>query len=250
MNYVAELNAFHDWLETNSLSTNAICLWFALVRINNKCFWQTNFTVSLSRLSDNTGGLSSDSIQRARNELQQKGLIKWKKRGGNNSAEYTIIPLVTLTEQQSQQQGQQQSQRQGQQQSQYINKLNVKENETKPPPLPVSPTEGRYYGGGGGDGGELDENPDGLPLTDYLFEVECSARSAGLPTAPMQLAIAESLCREFGGENVLKAIPIAAEGAAQTWAYVKGILKKARTDGGFDVKKQSSGQSVDPIKWF
>jgi len=98
MNYIKELNAFYDWLETNSLSTSAIALWHALMHICNKCGWAEEFGVAISTLSVKTG-LSRRGVQNARNELQQKGRIKWRSRGGNKSAVYTIIPLTEEREQ-------------------------------------------------------------------------------------------------------------------------------------------------------
>jgi len=92
MNYIKQINAFYDWLETNSLSLSAIALWHALMHICNKTGWATEFAVATSVLSIKTG-LSDRAIRNARNELKQKGRIDWKPRKGNQSAIYTIIPF-------------------------------------------------------------------------------------------------------------------------------------------------------------
>ena len=92
MNYIAEINSFYDWLETNSLSTSAIVLWHALMHINNKSRWIKEFGVASSVLCVKTG-LSERTIRNARNELKQKGRIEWKTRGGNKAAIYQLIPL-------------------------------------------------------------------------------------------------------------------------------------------------------------
>ena len=97
MNYMREINAFYDWLETNTLSANAVLTWYALMHTNNKCFWKNEFTVATSVLSHKTGGVSRRSIELARNELQQKGLIEWRKRAGNQSAVYTINQFARIT---------------------------------------------------------------------------------------------------------------------------------------------------------
>lgn len=93
MNYIKELNAFYDWLETNSLSTSAIALWHALMHINNKAGWAEEFGVAASVLCVKTG-LADRTIRNARNELKQKGRIDWSSRKGNQSAMYKIISLV------------------------------------------------------------------------------------------------------------------------------------------------------------
>ncbi|MBM7582976.1 DnaD/phage-associated family protein [Caldicoprobacter guelmensis] len=92
MNYIKQINAFYDWLETNSLSLSAIALWHALMHICNKTGWATEFAVATSVLSIKTG-LSDRAIRNARNELKQKGRIDWRPRKGNQSAIYTIIPF-------------------------------------------------------------------------------------------------------------------------------------------------------------
>jgi len=93
MNYIREINAFYDWLETNELSTSSISLWYALIHINNKTGWKNEFTVALSVLSIKSG-LSPRSVTDARKELTEKGRIKWESRNGNQAAQYTVNSLV------------------------------------------------------------------------------------------------------------------------------------------------------------
>lgn len=92
MNYIREINAFYDWLETNELSTSAISLWYALMHINNKTGWKNEFTVALSVLSIKSG-LSSRAVTNARKELTEKGRIKWESRNGNQAAKYHVNSL-------------------------------------------------------------------------------------------------------------------------------------------------------------
>lgn len=93
MNYIREINAFYDWLETNELSVSAISLWYALMHINNKTGWKNEFTVALSVLSIKSG-LSSRAVTNARKELTEKGRIKWESRNGNQAAQYSINSLM------------------------------------------------------------------------------------------------------------------------------------------------------------
>ena len=90
MNYIREINAFYDWLETNSISDSAIGLWHALMHINNKSGWVTEFAVALSTLETKTG-LKKDAIIRARLRLQQANRIDFKSRSGQLSAVYRIF---------------------------------------------------------------------------------------------------------------------------------------------------------------
>lgn len=76
MNYIAELNAFHDYLMANRLSTSEIALWHALMHINNSTMWKTEFTASNLILQQITG-LSRSSLADAKNKLKQRGLIEY-----------------------------------------------------------------------------------------------------------------------------------------------------------------------------
>jgi len=93
MNYIRQLNAFYDWLETNPLNHQCIVLWHALMHTNSKAGWQKEFTVAVITLELKTG-LNRRAIERARNKLEQLGLIRWRKRSGSQSAVYEMIPLT------------------------------------------------------------------------------------------------------------------------------------------------------------
>ena len=92
MNYIKEINAFYDWLETNTVSDSAIALWHALMHINNKAGWIPEFAVAISTLETKTG-LKKDAVIRARHRLQQLNRITFKSRSGQQSAIYKILPF-------------------------------------------------------------------------------------------------------------------------------------------------------------
>lgn len=93
LNYIREINAFYDWLETNALSDSAINLWHALMHINNKTGWLEEFSVALSTLQLKTG-LKKDAVILARKRLQEAGRITSKSRSGQQSAMYSIVPFT------------------------------------------------------------------------------------------------------------------------------------------------------------
>ena len=92
MNYIREINAFYDWLETNTISDSAISLWHALMHINNKTGWKNEFSVAMSVLESKTG-LKKDAIIRARKTLQKSNRISFKSRSGMQSAVYKMTPF-------------------------------------------------------------------------------------------------------------------------------------------------------------
>ena len=139
MNYISEVKAFYDRLELNPLTAPAIALWHALVSIANKSGWQQEFTVSVSILMLKSG-LNAQAIKRARNQLEQKGYITWRTRGGNQSAIYHLNSLVVQNDNKNVPQSEPQSEPQGVPQSEPqsvpINKQNkTKRNETYIPPI-------------------------------------------------------------------------------------------------------------------
>jgi hypothetical protein len=99
LNYIRQVNAFYDRLELNPLNPSEIALWHGLMRVNNKTAWSKTFTVASSTLCKYSGikdTSKSSTFYNARNGLQQKGLIRWRSRKGNQAAEYSIIDLSTL----------------------------------------------------------------------------------------------------------------------------------------------------------
>ena len=80
MNYLREMNAFVDWLETNPLDAMTQVLWFHLMAINNKCNWPEWFAVANLTLQAKLGA-DKKTIIKQRNVLVQKGLIAYKNQG-------------------------------------------------------------------------------------------------------------------------------------------------------------------------
>ncbi|WP_407272044.1 DnaD domain-containing protein [Radiobacillus sp. PE A8.2] len=92
MNYIKEINAFYNIIETNPLSASACTLWHTLMHISNRTGWKPTFTVAAAVLKLKSG-LKDSSFKRAREELQHKGFISFQSQGGNQAAVYQIISL-------------------------------------------------------------------------------------------------------------------------------------------------------------
>ncbi len=93
MNYIAELNAFHDYLLANQLSTSEIVLWHALMHINNSTMWKNEFTASNLMLQQLTG-LSISGLAVAKNKLKQRGLIDYIIRKGRQAGKFRVKSLL------------------------------------------------------------------------------------------------------------------------------------------------------------
>ncbi len=117
MNYLYEILAFYDLLQSNKLSTGQIALWHALMHINNKARWAEWFTAPNLTLELLTG-LSRQAIIKNRNALKQIGLIDFK----SNGTKATSYKMTTMSN--SVQDSVQNSVQDSVQNSSTLNKLN------------------------------------------------------------------------------------------------------------------------------
>jgi len=78
--YLDLINLFWDSATINPLSTGQVSLYFALLHVCNRSYWTEWFSVPNQVLSILTG-LSRAGIQKARNELKQRGFIEFKEQG-------------------------------------------------------------------------------------------------------------------------------------------------------------------------
>ncbi len=92
VNYISEINAFHDWLEDHNLSASAILLWYSLMHFCNMTGWRESFNLSMSQIEMATH-MKRRTIERARQHLEATGLIKVTRRG-RQSPTYTIYPFI------------------------------------------------------------------------------------------------------------------------------------------------------------
>ena len=92
VNYISEINAFHDWLEDHNLSASAILLWYSLMHFCNMTGWRKSFNLSMSQIEMATH-MKRRTIERARQHLEAAGLIKVTRRG-RQSPTYTIYPFI------------------------------------------------------------------------------------------------------------------------------------------------------------
>ncbi|WP_067726915.1 DnaD domain-containing protein [Oceanobacillus damuensis] len=93
MNYIKQVNAFYNHLETKPLSASAANLWHVLMHVNNRTGWRKEFTAAMSLLCYKANLTVSTTFKRARRELQEKGYIRVKSRVGNRAASYHIVSL-------------------------------------------------------------------------------------------------------------------------------------------------------------
>lgn len=123
MNYIKQLNAFYELLPNNPLSSNAQCLYSFLLNKNSSLGWIKEFTIANMIVCGFTG-LSRQALDRARNELKQKGYIKYSKGSSNQAGRYLIVSFVTQDDTQGNTQSDTQDNTQGGHRVSTLNKLN------------------------------------------------------------------------------------------------------------------------------
>jgi len=147
--------------------------------------------------------LSISALQRARNELIQKGYLLYKPGGGSAAAKYSLIGLCVGFEQQSEQKTEQQSEQKSDNNtnnSSYIYKLNKTKIEEEKENACV-------------DVAKFIEREFGIMISPTVFEKICSAVKefdAGI----VKLAVEESVLQE-----------------KRTWSYTSAILNGWRSKG-------------------
>ncbi len=94
MDYKKQMDTFYEFLPNNPISSNAQCLYSYLLNKNSKLGWIKEFTIANSIVCGITG-LSRQALDKARNELKQKGYIKYSKGLGNKAGKYLIVYFDT-----------------------------------------------------------------------------------------------------------------------------------------------------------
>lgn len=92
MNYIAEINRFHELLPQSRMTPSTIALWYGLMHIFNKAGWPDEKTVSLYQLKQDTK-LSKASIYRERVRLQNEGLITFVAGSGSRPCTFRMLSL-------------------------------------------------------------------------------------------------------------------------------------------------------------
>lgn len=131
MNYIKQVNTFYRILQENPLSANAQCLYNYLLNKDSEFGWKSEFSISNLVVCGITS-LSRQALDRARNELVQKGYIQYKKGRSNQAGKYLIVSFVTQDDTQYNTQSDTQDDTQDGHKVSTLNKLKeTKQNETK-----------------------------------------------------------------------------------------------------------------------
>ena len=123
MNYIKQVNAFYKLIQDNPLSSNAQCLYNYLLNKDSELGWKSEFSVSNLIVCGFTC-LSRQALDRARNELVQKGYIKYKKGHSNQAGKYLIVCFDTQNDTQDSTQDNTQGNTQGGHDVSTLNKQN------------------------------------------------------------------------------------------------------------------------------
>ena len=123
MNYITQLNTFYKFLPNNPLSSNAQCLYGFLLNYNNGLGWIKEFTVANTLICGYTN-YNRQILDRARNELIQKGYIQYRKGTSNQAGKYLIVEFDTQGNTQDNTQDNTQGNTQNDTRTVPLNKLN------------------------------------------------------------------------------------------------------------------------------
>lgn len=94
MNYLAEILAFEQWLETHYLPISPQLLWYKLMYFCNRSGWSEWVTVDNLRLMAATQMGREATLIKARDELIKAGLIEYQKGKKGSPNRYRMIPAA------------------------------------------------------------------------------------------------------------------------------------------------------------
>jgi len=214
MNYLKEVLAFHDWLETNQCDATEQALWHHLMAINNKCGWSVWFTVANMTLQAKLGGIDRKTLDRKRNDLCLKGRIEYVSQGKKQAGKYRIIsfesgitgiiPLKTG--------------------------LSVPSDGLNPPALnKLNKTKQNINNGGGINQDQLTKFEDPLPPPAQPSDestrlVKIFEKEFGRPPSSIETQEILILGDSYGPELVIEALRRSVTAGKLTLRYIQGIL--------------------------
>ena len=210
INYIDQINAFHNWLQVNELPASAILLWYSLMHFCNKTGWKLQFNLALSQLKADTH-LGTSTIQRARERLVKAGLIKIRHRSGCQSAIYQIVPVASIFVNQNEQQNNFAVQ------NEQLNEQQAVQNEQLNGHIPRPRLIKTIKDAGSTTGKKM-------VVSYYQNKIHPLHNTT-------ELELLEALVDDYGQERVEQAIDRAVLRGKRTINYINGILKRWETDG-------------------
>ena len=96
MNYLKEINAFERRMRRAPLSANAQLLWYKLMAFANGLFWPEEFQVDNNRLMEMLNVLSFHTLNVARKELTEDGLISFTPGKKGTPSTYRMVSVDAL----------------------------------------------------------------------------------------------------------------------------------------------------------
>lgn len=91
INYIKEMNSFRKYAYENYMSKDAVLLWYALFGVDNDLYFKDWFKIDNLRLMGYAFIKREATLIKARQELIDMGLIKFKKGSKGHPSEYYIV---------------------------------------------------------------------------------------------------------------------------------------------------------------
>ena len=96
MSYIAYLNGFNLWLESNALEPVSQLLYFRLLNVFNRAGWPESVQVDNQRIMSMTGQHSEKSAIAARDRLISVRLISYQRGKKGSPGRYALLPFPCI----------------------------------------------------------------------------------------------------------------------------------------------------------
>ncbi|MBU5311883.1 DnaD domain protein [Tissierella carlieri] len=236
MKYLTEINAFRNYLKTNSLEAITQALWYVIIDYHNSCNWERWIAIDNPRLIAELS-ISEKTLIKHRNKLIQAGLIEYKsQQRKKNSGKYKLLSFEL---------GEVGRNKTTEQTTGNIPADKKADNETTGKNTADGKAEQKAVQGADWkadcsdlnriDKTRLETNTTNISLVATAFQQN------GFGTINITIKeILLDLLEQYPAEWIIEAMKVAVKANVRSLSYVEGILKKWNASGGMKLEKDKS----------
>lgn len=238
MKYLTEINAFRNYLKTNSLEAITQALWYVIIDYHNSCNWERWIAIDNPRLIAELS-ISEKTLIKHRNKLIQAGLIEYKsQQRKKNSGKYKLLSFEL---------GEVGRNKTTEQTTGNIPADKKADNETTGKNTADSKAEQKAVQGADcSDLNRIDKTRLETNTTNNISLVATAFQQNGFGTINITIKeILLDLLEQYPTEWIIEAMKVAVKANVRSLSYVEGILSKWNASGGMKLKKDKDEKDGD-----
>lgn len=244
MKYLSEINAFRNYLKTNSLEAITQALWYVIIDYHNSCNWERWITIDNQRLMAELS-ISEKTLIKHRNMLIQAGLIEYKsQQRKKSSGKYKLLSFEL---------GEVGKKKTAEQTAGNITPVEKADNETTVKNTADWEAEWKAVQGADwkadcSDLNRIDKTRLETNTTNNISLVANAFQQNGFGTINSLIKeMLIELLEQYPIDWIIEAMKVAVKANVRSLSYVEGILKKWNSSGGMKLEKDNKqNNDYDP----